>query len=88
VHNQHLVDQQLLDPPVDHVLDRQLGLSGLVLPQIRLVVAGEPADQPHDELYGRPARQRKRNSVAFEAEDEPVRVRAPRHKGQKRTGGI
>jgi hypothetical protein len=77
-----------LDSLVDQVLNRQLGLPGLVLPQVRLVVTGGPADQPLDELYGRPARQQKRKWVAFEAEAEPVRVRAHRYKRQKRTCGF
>ena len=79
-------------------MDRQLGLSGPVLPQIPLVVAREPAgesvakepvnhqaDQPLG-LSGRPFRQRKRKRVVIEAEGESVQVRARRRKRQKRTG--
>ena len=62
------------------LFNMQLGLSGLVLPQIPLTVASEV-----DESAGRPVRQRKRSRVAFEAENEPVTLRVSGRKRQKRT---
>jgi hypothetical protein len=66
-----------VDQPVDPVLP------------VGPVVAREPftsepvnhqADQLLDGLSGRHVRQRKREQVAFEAEDAPVRVRATRRR--------
>lgn len=66
------------------LFNRQLGLSGPVLPQIPLTVASEVPQV--DESAGRPVRQQKRSRVAFEVENEPVILRVSGRKRQKRTG--
>ena len=68
-------------------MDRELGLSGLLLPQINLPrpVASEPvAVGPVASEPVGPARRRKRTQTVVEAEDELL-IRLSRRKRQKRT---
>jgi hypothetical protein len=75
-------DQQLFEDeiqPAGRLFTRKLCLSGPVLPQIPLMVAGQP-NEPASRLVQR----RKRSQVAIEAEDE--HVIQPKRRRMKRTG--